>query len=169
MELSPADHNTETTFGWGQVAFGVPSNAGIPLPLLGVTLVQVRWHVLEPTGTQASKIYTQDYHVSLHSFSPKSSFSSCSYTPQLSTFPPAFPSQYYWRVTWKRNPLGWGFAMQCWGTLTEPSPKMFMPLVPTCVCNCTCWKEPTTPTVEIKAIQHETPRSLFWLPSQMWR
>lgn len=79
-----------------------------------------------------------------------------------------FPSQYHCKVTWKRNLAGWGFPMQRWRTLTEPPPKMFVPLVPTCVCNCTCWKEPTT-TVEIKAIQHATPRSLFWLPSQMWR
>lgn len=153
-----------------------------PVPLLGVTLVQVRWDVLEQDGllfwdTGPQDLHTRSPYVTpptafhqSHSFSPISSFSLCSYTPQLSTFPPAeiFSSQYYWRVTWKRNLAGWVFPMQCWGSSSEPPLKMFMPLVPTCVCNCTCWKEPTT-TVEIKAIQHATPRSLFWLPSQMWR
>lgn len=169
-ELCSASHSTETTLCWRQVAFAVPSNVGIPSALCWVSLWSrwgdISWNKLVSCfGTH--KTPTCHSSTAFHQYPP---------FPRALTHPGPplflqlkhFPSQYHWRVTWKRNLAGWGFPMQCWGTLTEPPHKMFVPLVPTCVCNCACWKEPTT-TMEIKAIQHATPRSLFWLPSQMWR
>lgn len=87
-ELSPASHGAETTFGWRQAAFAEPSNVGSPPASAGCHFGP--GEMTCPGSSWAPRPTHKAPHMSLlHSFSPISSFSSCSYTHQLSTFPAA--------------------------------------------------------------------------------
>lgn len=95
MQLSPASHGTETTSGWRRVACTMASNVGILHTSVGYCFGQAGMRCPE---TSCLLFWDTDPPRSIHetpvshasTASPQiSSLSSCSYTPQLSTFPQA--------------------------------------------------------------------------------